>query len=394
MRPAAAIRSLLALAAASVVGIVGVACGGDAPPPPANPGSGSAAPVATVAVIGPLTGRAAAYGTSQRDGARLAAEEVAADPVAGARLSLVFADDRADQTVAAALARDLAVRDGVAAFVGAINSDCTHEIEMVAVKIHVPQVTTASTDPSVTDTGSPWIFRCLADDVLQAKAIVARVFGPGGARSVALVSQNNRYGRMGIAEVERAAAKAGVPVVARESFESGTDSFGDLAARVATAAPEVVVVWSLYREGSGCVKALRAAGVAAPVYAGDGLVSPEFPRLAGAAAEGVFVTYPFDPDASDRARDFVRRFRARFGRDPDSFAAHGYDAVACLVAAARRAGSWDRARVRDALAATRDFPGVTGDLAFDATGNDVRPVRLARVEAGRFVALPDRTGGP
>ena len=63
--------------------------------------------------------------------------------------------------------------------------------------------------------------------------------------------------------------------------------------------------------------------------------------------------------------------------------------MTCLAAAAARAGSWDRARVRDALAATKAHPGVTGDLAFDRTGNDVRPVRLARVEGGRFVPLGD-----
>lgn len=348
---------------------------------------------AVVAVVGPLTGRAAAYGTSQRDGAILAAEDLAAlGPPPALRMRLVFADDEADQTKAGALARDLAVRDGVAAFVGAINSDCTHQLEMVCAKLHVPQLTTSSTDPSVTDTGSPWIFRCLADDVLQAKAIAARVFGRGGRGgrpALALVSQDNRYGRMGIVEVARAAEAAGAPVVARETFPSGTTDFAALAARVAAARPGAVVVWSLYREGAAVVRALRDAGVTAEILAGDGLVSPEFPRLAGDAAEGAVVTYPFDPDASARSRDFARRFAARFGRAPDSFAAHGYDAVRCLAAAAARAGSWDRAEVRAALASTRAHPGVTGDLEFDATGNDVRPVRLARVEGGRFVPLPE-----
>ena len=377
----------LLLALAALGALAGPGCRrSDEPARPGAPGSDEV----LVGVLGPLTGRAAAYGISQRDGAVLAVEEVdAAGGAAGARIRLVFADDGADQTRAGALARDLADRDGVAAIVGAINSDCTHQVEMVAAKLHFPQLTTASTDPSVTDTGSPWIFRCLADDVLQAKALTARIFAAPRARSLALLSQNNRYGRMGIAEVAQAAQAAGVPVALREGFDSGTADFSGLAARTAAAKPEAVVVWSLYREGAGLVAALRAAGVTAAVFAGDGLVSPEFPRLAGAAAEGVVVTYPFDPDASPRAQDFVRRFTARFGHAPDSFAAHAHDAVTCLAAAAARAGSWDRARLRDALAATKAHPGVTGDLAFDRTGNDVRPVRLARVEGGRFVPLRD-----
>jgi len=374
----------LTLWLAAAAGLVAGAPLADAPAPVVRP-------EAAVAIVGPLTGRASAYGASQRDGSMLAAEELAtrADSV-GPRLRLVFADDEADQTRAGALARDLAVRDGVAAFVGAVNSDCTHQIEMVCAKLHVPQLTTSSTDPSVTDTGSPWIFRCLADDVLQAKAIAARVFAPDsrrGPRPLALLSQNNRYGRMGIVEVARAADVAGARIVLDEKFESGTTDFDGLAARVAAARPEAVVLWCFYREGAALVRALRAAGVTAEVLAGDGLVSPEFPRLAGDAAEGAIVTYPFDPDASERSRAFVVRFIARFGRAPDSFAAHGYDAVGCLATAAARAGSWDRAAVRAALAATRAYPGVTGDLAFDATGNDVRPVRLARVEHGRFVPI-------
>src|SRR5262249_34011519 len=125
----------------------------------------------------------------------------------------------------------------------------------------------------------------------------------------------------------------------------------------------------------------------ARLFGGDGLASPEFLRLAGPAAEGSIVTWPFEPHSSARSRDFVRRFVARFGHEPDSFAAHAYDATALLATAADRAGSWDRDRLRDALAATKQFPGVTGDLTFDATGNDTRPVRLARVKDGRFVPL-------
>ncbi len=96
-------------------------------------------------------------------------------------------------------------------------------------------MTTASTDPTLTDTGSPWIFRCLADDVLPAKAIAVHVFGEGARRTprpVALLSQNNRYGRMGIAEVARAADVAGARIVLQEGFESGTTEFSALAAGV------------------------------------------------------------------------------------------------------------------------------------------------------------------
>lgn len=374
----------LAVTAAVAAGVLRV----DGPSPAAGP---AAPPGAVVAVVGPLTGRAAAYGTSQRDGALLAAEDLAAlDLPPALRMRLVFVDDEADQTKAGALARDLVVRDRVAAFVGAINSDCTHQLEMVCVKLHVPQLTTASTDPSITDTGSPWIFRCLADDVLQAKALAAHLFAPEagrGPRRVALLSQNNRYGRMGIVEVARAAEAAGAPVVLREQFESGTTDFEAVAGRVAAARPDGIVVWGFYREGAALVRALRAAGVTAQVLAGDGLVSPEFLRLAGKAAEGTVVTYPFDPDGSERARIFARRFEARFGHAPDSFAAHAYDAVTCVAAAAARAGSWEREAVRAELAKTRKHPAVTGDLAFDATGNDVRPVHLARVVRGRFVPL-------
>jgi branched-chain amino acid transport system substrate-binding protein len=130
-------------------------------------------------------------------------------------------------------------------------------------------------------------------------------------------------------------------------------------------------------------------GLAAELVGGDGFVSQAFLDAAGPAAEGVVATFPYDvDDPSPANRVFVEAFTREHGHAPDSFGAHGFDAMNVLLTAIEKAGQ-NRARVRDALAATTDFPGVTGPITFDNVGNDKRVPPLARVEGGRFVLIRD-----
>ena len=124
-----------------------------------------------------------------------------------------------------------------------------------------------------------------------------------------------------------------------------------------------------------------------PYFGADGLVAQAFIDQAGEAAEGVVVTYPYDFFRNDPlTKDFNARFKAKHGYDPDSFAAHGYDTLMVLWQAVKR-GGLNRTRIRDALAETKDFHGVTGMISFDHRGNDMRGVDFAVVKDGKFLPL-------
>jgi branched-chain amino acid transport system substrate-binding protein len=352
---------------------------------------------ARIGVMGPLSGPAAGYGRSQLDGVTLAAEEVNAqlDAIAATalrlRVELVPVDDRADMSGAGDRLVRLIYEERVHAIVGAINSAVTHVVQMVTAKAHVPMITTTSTDPSITRSGSFYTFRCLADDLLQGKALARRVYEVDGHRRVALLRQDNRYGRMGGAEIARIGRERGAPMVLDLLFDGEAERFDVQVAALRDAAPDALVIWGLYTPGARLVRAIRGAGLRLSVYGADGLVHPEFLRLAGDAAEGALVTLPFNPCRDDPiTRGFLARFRARYGREADSFAAHSYDALMLIVAAIRRAGGVDPERIKDELLLTRRHPGVTGRITLDETGNDTREVELARVVDGAFAPL---TGG-
>jgi len=121
-----------------------------------------------------------------------------------------------------------------------------------------------------------------------------------------------------------------------------------------------------------------------PLYGPERLFGPAFLAAAGQAAEGMTITYPFDPTRTDVAwTGFVERFRKRTGTAPEAFAAYAYDGTRILLAAIRTAGP-NRFRIRDAIAAVRRYEGVTGTMVFDPTFNNLAPLKIVRVEGGIF----------
>jgi branched-chain amino acid transport system substrate-binding protein len=130
---------------------------------------------------------------------------------------------------------------------------------------------------------------------------------------------------------------------------------------------------------------MRARGIDAPVFGTDRLAHPQFLELAGEAAEGVEAAVWTNPPMDDPGwLAFDKRYRERFGAAPDLFAAYAYDATRLVVATIRSEGL-NRARIRDALTAIREYRGVTGTMIFDATSNNVTPVATMRVRGGRLV---------
>ena len=345
-------------------------------------------PVIKIGVMGPLSGPAAAYGLSQKRGVELAAAEVNAAGVLGrSRLKLVVADDRGKMSLVGNILVRMIHEDGIAALIGAINSSCTHVAQMVTVKNLVPMITTTSTDPSITRSGSPWTFRCLSDDILQAGELGRYIFSRRRLSRVALLMQNNRYGKMGGRVLSGMAKKRRRPLVLERLFEGQTADFSGPVDALIRSRARAVVIWGLYKPSALLVRQIRAAGWTGLILGADGMVSPSFIKLAGRAAEGVIVTFPFDPTLRDPLRqDFIRRFEQRYGEEPDSFAAHSFDALNLIVAAIKRQGA-SRQNIKDGLALTRDFHGVTGHITLDKEGNDTRRVELARVVGGRFEPL-------
>ena len=140
-----------------------------------------------------------------------------------------------------------------------------------------------------------------------------------------------------------------------------------------------------YTDAGLIARQAKALGLSATLLGADGWDSPKLVEIGGEAMEGSYLSnhYSVD-DPSPAVRKFVDAYKAKYGAEPDSIAALTYDATRILADAITRAGSTEGKRIRDALASTKDFVGVTGTITMDADRNPVKPAVILKVEGGRF----------
>lgn len=342
---------------------------------------------ATIGVLAPLTGEDAERGARMLDGVALAVEE--ANAAGGLREGVPFRtlvrDENLAWGAAGNAAVDLVYDDGALALLGAMEDAASHVMTRVVLKLEVPIVNVAGTDPTLTEHNIPWLVRVRPDDRQTCYALARRIVEKDKHGRIAVFRANDRYARTGIAEFNDAARRLKHPVVLEERFDAKDPSWEAQIERLRGVAPDAIVVWGRAATAGRAVKALRAAGLTQPVYGPERLAEDAFLAAAGDAAEGATFAYPFDTRRADPLwTSFVARFRARFGRDPDPTAAYAYDGARLLLRSIREAGA-DRAAIRDRLFASPTFDGVAGPVRFDATRNNVSPSLFGHVEHGRAV---------
>jgi ABC-type branched-subunit amino acid transport system substrate-binding protein len=339
-----------------------------------------------IGFLGPLEGSAEAiFGQHMLAGVHLAIEAAnAAGGYHGHPFELeVHADkarwgDSSNELVA------MYFREQVWGVVGTLSSANAHVMMRATLKMNLPIVNTATTDPTLNEHRIPFGVRCMADDRQFSYALARHLFEERELKWVAMIRVNNRDGRTGVREFVDAARRLGHPLLFEVRFDEGETDFAAQLARIKQSPAQAVVVWGNPREAGLIVKQMRGLGMKQAVVGWFRMVSPEFLKLAGAAAEGVVCAYPYDPTAKDPLLlDFQRRYQQRFSEAPDAFAAHAYDGTGLLIAAIQKAGL-NRIKIRDALAEFKSFHGATGEIVFDATHNDIGPVYLAKVVGGQF----------
>ncbi|MFQ5614864.1 MAG: ABC transporter substrate-binding protein [Anaerolineales bacterium] len=346
-----------------------------------------------IGFLGPLEGSPdSTLGRHMLQGAMLALEEANAY---GGYFGLPFVlVTRNDRGIWGASSNEIVklYEEKVWAILGSINGASSHIALRVALKLDMPLVNTGTTDPTLTETRIPWIIRCLADDRQNGYALALYILKVKGYTRVAVLRDNNRYGRTGIIEFRDAARRLGYPLLFELRYETGDTNFTVQLERIRRASAQAVVIWGNASEAGLIVLHMRALGMQQAVFGADRLVSSEFLEVAGPAAEGVVATYPYNPTRdAPGLHAFQRRYYQRFGQEPEAFATHAYDGMTLLIQAIRTAGL-NRARIRDALTALKSFHGVTGEITFDATHNDVGTIWLAEVRNGKFHFFPAPLG--
>jgi ABC-type branched-subunit amino acid transport system substrate-binding protein len=279
----------------------------------------------------------------------------------------------------------MAYRDGVWAILGTIDGANTHIAIRVALKAEVVMLTTGDTDPTFIETNIPWVARAIGDDRQQGYMLVDYMYRKEKSKRVGIIRASNRYGRFGVREINDGSRRLGYPIAMEMAYRVGSTDFSLELARLRDAKVDAVVHWGDAREGALVLNQMRKMGMNQPYLCSDRCVQDEFVQLAGENADGVVCSYPWNPDRRDpKLEAFKRDFRARYGEDPETYAAHAYDGMNMLVWAIQAAGL-NRAKIRDVIAyLPRPWPGVTGDIPLSACLDDVGDVFLARREKGAW----------
>ncbi len=333
-----------------------------------------------------LTGATASFGTASHNGAIMVIDAAnAAGGVLGKKIKLITEDDQSKPGEAATAVRKLISRDRVVALIGEIASSRSLEAAPIAQSSKIPMVSPGSTNPNVTKVGDH-IFRVCFIDPFQGTVMAKFTLNSLKKTRIAVLTDVRQDYSVGLAQFYKEyLTKNGGTVVSEQSYSSGDQDFKGQLTSIKGTNPEAIFVPGYYNEVGLIARQARELGITVPILGGDGWDSPTLTQIGGPALENTFFSNHFSTeDQNPVVQNFVRDYKARFNKDPDGMAALGFDAAKVLLEAMTRAGSSEPAKVREALAATKDFEGVTGKITIDGERNAQKPAVVLTIKDGQF----------
>jgi branched-chain amino acid transport system substrate-binding protein len=334
--------------------------------------------------FGSLTGDNASFGISQNNGVQLAVQEINdAGGVLGKKLAVTLEDNQTKQGETTTIVRKLISQDHVVALIGEVASSKTLEAAPIAQAAKIPLIATAATNPRVTQTGD-YVFRVCFTDDFQAVVIARFVLEKLHKTKVAFMTDVKQDYSVGLTQIAKAyLQKNNAQIVREQSYSSGDKDFRAQLTDLKSVSPDVIIITGYYPEASLIAKQARQFGIKATFVGGDGWDGSSLIPVGGKAIEGAYFSNHYsNEDKSPAVQTFVQKYKSKYNTAPDAFAALGYDAVELLADAIKRAGGTDSAKLRDAIAETKNFPGVSGKITINPERNATKSAVILTVKDG------------
>lgn len=336
----------------------------------------------------PLTGNTAQYGQDFKTAAEIALKDFNASGKLKVPVEIIFEDSRSDAKEGVAIARKFVDDERIVAALGDFTSTVSMAAAQVYKRAEMAQLSQTASHPDFAKI-SEWQFRNITTQA-QEGVYNADWMNESGHKKIAVIAEQTDWGQSVVKDFAEKVEANGGEVVFTEFFNRGLPDFRSIITKIERAKPDAIYTGFFYEDGAQFLKQMKQLSVETPVYSTSAAYNQKLVELAGPAAEDLFLTVTFLPNSeSDHVKTFVDAWKAaRDGAEPGQFPAQAYDAVNIMLEAVARAyPDVSRQNVRDELAKTKDFPGVTGVTSFDENGEALKQLTKATVTEGQFVPL-------
>ena len=363
----------------SLVSIVALtSCSGNTSDQPSNE--------IVIGEFGSLTGTTATFGISTKNGIDMAVDEInKAGGLLGKTVRVIMEDDQGRPEEAQTVVTKLITSDQVVAILGEVASSRTMAAAPVAQQNQIPMISPSSTNPKVTEIGD-YIFRVCFIDPFQGLVMAKFATNTLKLKNVAILRDIKNDYSVGLADVFVDNFKQmGGSIVADESYSEGDTDFSAQLTSIKSRNPQAIFLPGYYTEVGLVARQAKRLGLNVPLLGGDGWDSPKLIEIGGADLNGSYFSnhYTVD-DPSPAIQKFVADYKTRYGAVPDALAGLGYDSAMVLFDAIRRSNSTEGPKIREAIAQTKDYSGVTGKITIDQSRNAIKPAVVLEVKEGKL----------
>jgi len=340
-----------------------------------------------------LSGKVATYGQSSVDGILMAIDEInEAGGVLGKKINPIKIDNKSDSAEATSVATRLATKDKVVAILGPATSGAFKATVPVATKNKIPVMSASTTadDVTVDDKGvKEFAFKICFNDSFQGTLMANFALNNLNAKTAVIIFDNTSDYSIGLSKnFKETFTNANGKIVGEEAYVEGETDFNAILTKIKGLDFDVIFIPGYYEEAGLIIKQAKALEINKPVIGADGFDSPKLVDLAGKAAlnQVYFSNHYSSLDEDPQVLKFIENFKKEHGKDPDAFNALGYDLGYFIADAITRANSEDPVKIKEALAATEDFKGVTGSFRIDENHNAIKSAVVIELKDGEQVS--------
>lgn len=346
-----------------------------------------------IGVVNPLTGGAAAYGWRVLNAIKIAVDEINSDggiDLNGdkVKIEIISEDNEGNPSVSVAAMNKLVYKDKVSVVISGPITSVTMADMQVTRKAKIPQLSAGAAGVQLCNQGNEYIFRVTGSDLNFTSALVRYAADNFNFKKIGILCEQGDWGEGGADLIAFNAEKLGIEVVAREVFQKGDKDFKAQLSRIKSKGIEALFNWGLYSEAARIAIQMKEMGWNIPLFGGSGYSNDRLIELAGKSVEGaIFITSFIPVDKRPEVQEFVKKYKGRFDETPDLNSGHAYDCVYIIAEAVKTAKSLEPKKLRDAIAATKNFPGISGELTFDENGDCLKETLICKIVDGEFVVV-------